>query len=98
MIIFGVTKKGEVFRPSSYNLNWAVRLAGAIESSGVVTKYGARIGFSEKLKPFYQDGLWCLFVDPSLIGSEIWAAVHNFADMHELQKGLSSEELDYIGK
>ena len=78
LVIEGVNKKGEVFRPS----DWAQRL------SSIGAEFGAdhRLHFSPLLHPEMTNGIVCLVVDPILEVKmpDIFKHVISFAEANEL--------------
>lgn len=78
LVIKGVNRKGEVFRPS----DWAQRL------SSIGAEFGPdhRLHFSPLLHPDITNGVVCLVVDPNLEKErpDVFRHVMNFAETNDL--------------
>src|SRR5690625_3455141 len=96
LIIYGLTKSGQRFRPS----DWAERLAGVMSQFRPTGSEGGPLTYSPYVVPRFIDGVRCVVVDPRLRGLEplAWKFVCNFAkdnnlktsgiDFNEILKGL----------
>ena len=78
IIIEGVTKSGEPFRPS----DWAERMSGTLS-----TFYKHRIHYSPLLQPSLKNGHKCVIVDPNLKQSnpELYESIIKFAKTNNLR-------------
>lgn len=79
IIIEGVTKEGEQFRPS----DWAERMSG-----NLATFRNSRISYSPMLQPSVnQDGHKCVLLDPALKHSnpELYQSILQFAKFNNLK-------------
>ena len=84
LIIKGVTRAGETFRPS----DWAERLCGVLAAyrPGFVAQRGPILGYSPYVQPTMIAGVRAVVVDPRLRGLEprAWEFVVAFARDNEL--------------
>jgi len=78
IIIEGVTKSGEKFRPS----DWADRMSGRLS-----TYKNRRIHYSPLLKPMVKDGYKCVVLDRKLKESnpQLFESILTFAKTHNLK-------------
>ncbi|KAB2309171.1 DUF3579 domain-containing protein [Betaproteobacteria bacterium SCN2] len=78
LIIRGVTRAGQTFRPS----DWAERLAGVLS----VFSIDSRINYSPYLHPTSCEKLKCLVVDTQLeeIDNRAWGFIMGFARDNDL--------------
>lgn len=85
IIIEGVTKSGESFRPS----DWAERMS---ESLSTFRKH--RIQYSPLLQPSSREGNHCVILDPKLKVSnpELYQSILNFAENNNLKICQEDEE------
>ena len=84
LIIKGVTRSGDAFRPS----DWAERLCGvlAVYRPGFVATRGPVFGYSPYAQPTMVGGVRCVIVDPRLHALEprAWDFVIGFATDNDL--------------
>lgn len=78
IIIEGITKSGEKFRPS----NWAERMSGQLS-----TFRKQRIYYSPMLQPVYKEGYKCVALDPNLKekNPELYQSILDFAEKNHLR-------------
>src|SRR3989338_3683010 len=78
IIIEGVTKTGETFRPS----DWAERMSGQLS-----TFHKRRIHYSPLLQHSVKDGRKCVLLDPKLKDSnpELYESILEFAQKNKLK-------------
>jgi len=78
IIIEGITKEGQKFRPS----DWAERVSGNLS-----TFKNHRIHYSPLLRPSYKGGNRCIILDPALKESNptLYAHILNFAKANKLK-------------
>ncbi len=84
LIIKGVTRSGEPFRPS----DWAERLCGVLAAyrPGFVATRGPVFGYSPYVQPTMVGGIRCVIVDPRLhtLEPRAWDFVVGFASDNDL--------------
>ncbi|MFW0097130.1 MAG: DUF3579 domain-containing protein [Coxiella endosymbiont of Haemaphysalis qinghaiensis] len=87
IIIEGITKSGEPFRPS----DWAERMSGTLS-----TFHKRRIHYSPLLQPSLKDGHKCVIVDPNLkqFNPELYESIIKFAKANNLR--ICKEDFDCI--
>lgn len=78
IIIKGVTRQGEQFRPS----DWAERMSGQLS-----TFHKHHIKYSPLLQPSMQDGQKCVLLDPKLKVSnpKLYQSILDFAKNNQLE-------------
>ncbi|PHQ80742.1 MAG: acetyltransferase [Coxiella sp. (in: Bacteria)] len=78
IIIEGITKSGEKFRPS----DWAERMSGKLS-----TFHRHRIRYSPLLQPSTKDGNKCVLLDPNLKASnpQLYKSILDFAETNHLK-------------
>lgn len=78
IIIKGVTRQGEEFRPS----DWAERMSGQLS-----TFHKHHIKYSPLLQPSMQDGQKCVLLDPKLKASnpKLYQSILDFAKNNQLE-------------
>lgn len=84
LIIYGLTKKGQRFRPS----DWAERLAGVMaQFCPPGANYCRHISYSPYVIPNNINGMKCVIVDKRLASLEpmAWKFVNDFANDNQLQ-------------
>ena len=83
LVIAGVNKSGEIFRPS----DWAQRLS----SFGADFGADQRLQFSPFLRPDLRSGVVCLVVDPKLceVKPDLYKYVIDFAESNDLMTHLA---------
>lgn len=78
IIIKGVTREGEPFRPS----DWAERMSGQLS-----TFHKHHIKYSPLLQPSMRDGQKCVLLDPKLKASnpKLYQSILDFAKNNQLE-------------
>ncbi|WP_159990495.1 DUF3579 domain-containing protein [Pelistega ratti] len=89
LIIYGVTKKGQTFRPS----DWAERLAGVMSQFRPAGLTNNHIAYSPYVVPNNIDGKKCIVVDERLRALEprAWKFIYDFANDNDLVVELRGE-------
>ncbi len=95
LIIHGVTKEGNRFRPS----DWAERLAGVMSQFRPVGSVGGPLTYSPYVVPMLIDGVRCVVVDRRLRDLEplAWSFVCDFARDNGLQTSEKGSEAQAPG-
>lgn len=78
IIIEGITKTGEKFRPA----DWAERVSGSL-----ITFQNRRINYSPLLQPVYKSGYKCVAIDTKLkeTNPELYQSLLDFAKSNNLK-------------
>ncbi len=87
IIIEGITKSGQKFRPS----DWAERMSGALSTFG----RDHRIHYSPLLHPTTINGIKCIIIDPQLeeTAPETYRYIMNWAANNELKISKTDEDM-----
>jgi len=94
LIIYGVTKNNQRFRPS----DWAERLAGVMSQFRPEGSEGGPLTYSPYVVPRFIDGVRCVVVDSRLRDLQplAWKFVCNFA--HDNQLKTAGVDFDAVMK
>ncbi len=85
IIIEGVTRKGEEFRPR----DWAERMSGQLS-----TFHQHHIRYSPLLQPSMKNGHKCVILDPKLkdLNLKLYQSILDFAERNQLKIGNDDDE------
>lgn len=91
IIIKGVTRSGDEFRPS----DWAERLSGILSTFG----WDQKMSYSPYVRPLNIDGVRCVAIDRKLeiVNPRIFTFLMSFAKDNDLQVLDCGELLDEAG-